>query len=202
MTVLEYVSKHDLKEISLIVLRQPKRKEEIIKPAWGRYVYYADIGKYSGPGIYLEAHAVNSVIKRPLSLTPDQKKELLRLEEDGHSITRGKRYYYIQTNPETVRNTQLYRTLPHEIGHAADYLINSLEPSVNADSDTESDYISMVYDSKPSRDKEAFAHRYADNFRNKLKDAGAIPFSRILNYENLLKMGLSPDWFNEEKNSR
>jgi hypothetical protein len=194
-TILKYIPKRDIEEISLIVFRQPKRKEEIINRAWGRYVYYADIGKYSGPGIYLEAQPINCKIKWPLSATPDQLKEIQRLEEDGHIITRDKRHFYIQTSPDTIRNTQLYRTFPHEVGHAVDYLINSLEPSINAETENESDYISKVFDSKPPRDKEAFAHRYADKFKKDLFDKKIIPFDRIINEGEMIKMNLNPEWF-------
>src|SRR5688500_16434009 len=36
--VLRFVPSDDLKDIGLIVLRQPKRKEEILNAAWGRWV--------------------------------------------------------------------------------------------------------------------------------------------------------------------
>lgn len=193
--ILKQIPKKDIEEISLIVFRQPKRKEEFINRAWGRYVYYADIGKYSGPGIYLEAQPINCKIKWPISATPDQFKEIQRLEDDGHIVTKDKRYFYIQTSPDTIRNTQLYRTIPHEVGHAIDYLVNSLEPSINADTEDESKYISKVYDSKPVKDKEAFAHRYADSFRKKLIEKEVIPFDMIINEESMLEMNLKPEWF-------
>jgi len=39
-----------------------------------------------------------------------------------------------------VRNTQLLRTLLREIGYSVDYLENSLNPSVESNSEAESDY--------------------------------------------------------------
>ena len=186
IAILKHLPKRDLALISLIILRQPKRKEEIINPAWGRFVYYAKIGKYSGPGIYLEAQPINDKLKWSISLTPHQEKELHRHKKDGHIVTKDRRYFYIQTSPETVRNTQLFRTLPHEIGHAINYSINSQTKFSGANS----------YNSKPAQDKEEFAHRYAEAFRKKLIAKKIIPFDKILNREGMKKMRLNMEWFN------
>lgn len=195
IAVLEWVQQDHLEEIELIVLRQPKRKEEILKSAWGRFVYYADLGKYSGPGIYIEAIEVGRVLKWGDKLTPFEKKELELLAFDGHRIEKVNRGYHIHTTPETVRNTQLFRTLPHEIGHAVDYLTNSLEPSINADTESESEYISDAYRSKPTLDKEEYANRYAKEFYQTNCNAGRLPFKLIVDEERLLAMGLNPEWF-------
>jgi len=194
--VLELVPQEHLEEIEIIVLRQPKKKEEILRPVWGRFVYYADLGKYSGPGVYLEAVEVGEVIKWGNKLTPFRKKELKLLHSDGHSIERVKRGYNIHTTPETVRNTQLFRTLPHEIGHAVDYLKNSLNPSINAPTELESEYISNAYNSKPSLDKEEYANRYAREFYQKNLEKGYLPFAKIFEKEILENMGVDPQWFN------
>ena len=194
--VLELVMQEHLEEIEIIVLRQPKKKEEILKPAWGRFVYYADLGKYSGPGIYLEAVEIGKVIKWSNKLTPFEKKELESLNSDGHRIERVKRGYDIYTTPETIRNTQLFRTLPHEIGHAVDHLTNSLNPSIAAPTESDSEYISNVYNSKPSIDKEEYANRYAKEFYQKCLNQGSLPFEKIFDKEKLVKMGLNPEWFN------
>ena len=146
------VTQEHLEEIEIVVLRQPKRKEEILRPVWGRFVYYADLGKYSGPGVYLEAIQKNTVIKWGKKLTPFYEKELRALEADGHNIERVKRGYDINTSPESVRSTQLFRTLPHEIGHAVDYLENSVNPSVNASTEAESEFIRKTFKSKPMLD--------------------------------------------------
>ena len=42
LSVLELIEADHLAKISLIVLRQPKTKEEILHSVWGRFVYYAD----------------------------------------------------------------------------------------------------------------------------------------------------------------
>jgi hypothetical protein len=193
--ILELIEQEHLEEVELIVLRQPKKKEEILKPVWGRFVYYADLGKYSGSAIYLESIQAGQVIKWGNKLDPYEKKELSSLEADGHRIEKVKRGYEVHTSPVTVRNTQLFRTLPHEIGHAVDYLKNSLKPSVETNSETEADYIAQVYHSKPSLDKEEYAHRYSREFYEKWSEQGSLPFDRIYEHKELKAMGLDPEWF-------
>ncbi len=195
VNVLKLVNQEHLEEIELLVFRQPKKKEEVLKPAWGRFVYYADLGRYSGPAVYLEAIKTGCTIKWSNKLNPYQQKELTSLETDGHSIVKVKRSYEINTTPNAVRNTQLYRTLPHEIGHAVDYLYHSLKPSLQSNSDAEDEFITRVYDSKPSLDKEEYAHRYAREFYSKWSEAGALPFERQYEKEQLEAMGLNPKWF-------
>ncbi len=193
--VLELLKQEHLEEIELLVFRQPKKKEEILKPCWGRFVYYADLGGYSGPAVYLEAIQSDCTIKWSKKLNPYQKKELNSLEADGHRIEKVKRGYEINTSIAAVRNTQLFRTLPHEIGHAVDYLYNSLRPSIQSDSEAEDEYITAVYNAKPSLDKEEYAHRYAREFFEKWSKSGALPFARIYGKEELEGMGLNPKWF-------
>ncbi|NRB65303.1 MAG: hypothetical protein HRU40_20185 [Saprospiraceae bacterium] len=193
--VLNLIPQEHIEEIELVVLRQPKKKEEILKPVWGRFVYYADIGKYHGAGVYIESMKAETTLKWGNRIDPYERKELQALESEGHKITKVKKGYDIRTSAESIRNTQLFRTLPHEIGHAIDYLKNSLEPSINATTEAESDYISDKYSSKPSHDKEEFAHRYAREFYAKMSSQGHLPFSKILNKEKLIEMNLSPEWF-------
>ncbi|MBL4671769.1 MAG: hypothetical protein JKX81_05875 [Arenicella sp.] len=191
--VLGLVTQEHLEEIDVVVLRQPKRKEEILKPAWGRFIYYADLGKYSGPGVYLEAMQINSVIKWGNKLTPFYEKESRALEADGHKIEHVKRGYDVMTTPQSVRSTQLFRTLPHEIGHAVDYLEHSLNPSIEATTEAESDFIRNTFSSKPTLDKEEYANRYAKEFYDQNSDI--LPFDRIFDEKELESMGLNPKWF-------
>lgn len=193
--VLDLVTHEHLEEIEIIVLRQPKKKEEILKPVWGRFVYYADLGQYSGPGVYLEAVEIGKILKWGNRITPFEKKELELLHSDGHRIEKVKRGYDIYTTPESVRNTQLFRTLPHEIGHAVDYLTNSLSPSISAATESDAEYISNAYNSKPTRDKEEFANRYAREFYQKCLSNDSLPFERLFEKEKIIEMGLDPEWF-------
>lgn len=172
--VLKHVPDKDLDGISLIVLRQPKHKEEVLKPVWGRYIYYADIGKYRGGGaIMLEVQNYKKISFWPNSLTPDESDELDRLKQDGHQMIQIKRGYKLIPTLETVRATQLYRTLLHEIGHNVDFITNY-----------------ETHDNKTSKDKEVFAHSYADKMKEKFIQQGIIPFNRILDLEQIEKDGL------------
>jgi hypothetical protein len=191
--VLELIVEEHLKSIELLVLRQPNKKEEVLTPAWGRFVYYADLGRYSGPAVYLEAVKVGTTIRWSNKLTPHDRKELRSLALDGHSVVKIKRGYDIYTTPYAVRNTQLFRTIPHEIGHAVDYLSHA--PSLSPSSSADDEFLARDYDSKPYLDKEEFANRYAREFYAKWTKLGVLPFDRRYEELQLKAMGLNPMWF-------
>jgi hypothetical protein len=184
---------HHIKDIKAIVLRQPKRKERILMPVWGRLVYWTDVCGHSGPTVYLEAQNASRVQEWGKSLTPEYVKELDRLRNDGHKIETDKRKHLIHSTTASIRNTQLYRTLPHEIGHYVDYLTKVEDPSRNDRSKWSA--LNDKYHSRPSSEKESFAHRYADEFRQKLIDDGLLPFERDFDPKKIKKMGLDPLWF-------
>lgn len=131
----------------------------------------------SGPAVFLEAMEVDATLKWSTALYPDDVVELDRLRLDGHQIERTKRNYVISSSVQSVRATQLYRTLPHEIGHWLDWLEKVVRPFYR----DEDDYSTLAdrYDARPKDEKEFFAHRYADKLRETLERNGAIPFSRI-----------------------
>jgi hypothetical protein len=187
--VLRLLPPQHTEGINLIVLRQPKRKERILSPVWGRLQYYSEIQQYSGVAIHIEAQLVNSVIYWKRSLSLDNAQELERLVEDGHQIISERRHYAIYMTSESIRATQLYRTLPHEVGHYVDYL-----KTIKEEKDSE------LFWSKPNQDKEAFAHRYATEFWDREKRVGKIPFQRILSEESLTNEGLSMSWFAQDDN--
>ncbi len=196
--VLSFIPKKHIQEIDIIVLRQPKKKEIILQPCWGRLAYWAVIGKCESPAIFIEAQNHNGILKWSKSVTPEKKTELARLEQDGYKIELTKRNYVIHQDIASVRNTQLYRTLPHEIGHYVDYLVNVLEPSRKSDDNLFVGF-SDLYDAKPVRDKEIFAHRYADEFRKRMLGKNIFPFKKILNESKMLKYGLQISWFQKTK---
>ncbi len=152
-----------------MILRQPKRKERILSSLWGRAIFQVEVDKYSGPAVILEAQTLDP-IKWPRSLGPDDALELQRLRDDGHPVSETKRHFLIQPTLASLRATQLYRTLLHEIGHHVDY--QATEPG--------------TWGSKPSLDKESFAHQYAMSAFSKLKDMGLVHFARILDEASLL----------------
>ena len=159
----------------------------------GRLLYGADIGRFSGSAVHLDAQNPNIPLSWSPSISPDAARELDRLREDGHEIRREGRHWLIANDIESIRTTQLYRTLPHEIGHYVDYqrsYLNALPDDVDYD-----EALSDAYDAKPVHDKEAFAHRYADEARARLAQEGRIPFVRIMNESWARTAGLDPRWF-------
>lgn len=108
--VLQLIPISHFEGIKSIILRQPKRKEKLLSPVWGRLVYWSYTDDYSGAAIYLEAQEVNCLLKWSKSLTPEYAKELKRLEHDGHIITSDRRCYTIKHTIKAIQNTQLYRT--------------------------------------------------------------------------------------------
>ncbi|BAZ13404.1 hypothetical protein NIES4071_52430 [Calothrix sp. NIES-4071] len=191
--VLSLLPSQHVASIDLIVLRQPKRKQRLLRPVWGRLQYWSEINQYTGVAIHLEAQLINGVQRWHRSLTPDDAQELERLGQDGHQIIPERRYYQLYTSLESIRNTQLYRTLPHEVGHHVDYF-ESVEKHATEDADEREQLIDLYW-SKPEKDKEAFAHRYATEFCEREKKAGHIPFERILNEDTLVAEGLEISWF-------
>ncbi|UZS00234.1 hypothetical protein [Chondrinema litorale] len=120
--VLNYIPSEDYGELELIILRQPTKKEENLKPAWGRLIYsYEFKGEYL-PAIIIETIDLTQKFKWSKKLNIDSQKELERLKEDGHNIIMGKRFYEAEYKLNNIRSTQLYRTLPHEFGHYVHYL--------------------------------------------------------------------------------
>jgi hypothetical protein len=180
LAILRNVPAADLAGMNAILFRQPTRKQAIVNPSWGRLTYHASLGIpgqpdiYSGPLITLEACSNPTVTKWSKSLGPDNRKELDRLRKDGHAVDEKVRYFLITGNEAAVRNTQLYRTLPHEIGHWVDYLEKVERPSEN-----EPERWSEFYDryfSRPPSEREVFAHRYAGAFLLALEKKGIVPY--------------------------
>ncbi|MEM8638675.1 MAG: hypothetical protein AAGG51_07685 [Cyanobacteria bacterium P01_G01_bin.54] len=194
--VLNLIPEEHLEPIKMVVLRQPKKKEQILGSVWGRLRYWSEIEQYSGPAVHLEAQLKNRLFRWRKTLAPDDLRELERLAKDGHQIESDRRYYYIKGGLEAIRNTQLFRTLPHEIGHYVDYLENVEIPS--GDNDETWKQLDSLYDAKPSKDKEDFAHRYAREFFELQCQHGKLPFQRIFNPKSLREKNLDPMWFSNE----
>jgi len=172
----------DWRDLAAIVLRQPRRKERILAPAWGRLNYFASLGPRGrasfaeGPVLFLEALDTDKPIVWPASLSVDGQRELERIADDGHLVERDHGRWIVRSNLEAARATQLYRTLPHEIGHLVDWRLKVEEP-VAAGGDR--DELEAAYFARPVQEREAFAHRYADEAGERLRRFGAIPFEPI-----------------------
>lgn len=121
--ILSFIPESDIKDLHLIILRQPKRKEEILKPVWGRFCHFFGVDKrFEGPAIILEAMDFSRKIKWEKSQTPEDKKEFERLIADGQKYIENKNEYIIQPKIFTTRKNQLYRNFLQEIGHYVQYL--------------------------------------------------------------------------------
>jgi hypothetical protein len=83
--------------------------------------------------------------------------------------------------------------MPHELGHWVDFLEKVQRPSATLGSDEEADgYGGLLdrYHSRPNREKEHFAHAYAERLREHLVAIRAIPFDRELDREQFKQDGL------------
>jgi hypothetical protein len=185
--VLAHVPREHLRELELVIFRQPTRKENLLCPSWGRLAYYARTGRYSGTSIYLEATQPGHPIRWSRKLGPDDTAELYRLRRDGHPAREDRRAFVFEPTLASIRATQLYRTVLHEMGHLADWYESVLQ--------NDAERASAAYERKPVQDKEVFAHRYADEARARLEVVGVLPFARLFDAASLQRDGLSPAWF-------
>jgi hypothetical protein len=177
--MLELIPASDWAGIHTVFFRQPTRKQARLNPAWGRLFYSGEIitarGRViaAGPMIHLEAIDHNHQLEWGTSLALEDQVELDRLRADGHIIERSGNRHVIRATPASARNTQLYRTLPHEIGHWFDWL-GKVETPLARGGDF--DALTTRYFARPSAEREAFAHRYADETHARLLSTGSIPF--------------------------
>ena len=178
--MLRYVPANDWAMLDIVVLRQPTRKQKILSNVWGRLSYYYETDTCTGVAIVLESQPCNSVLKWSKSLSPDDQKEINRLANDGHEVRFEKKHIAIQSTLANCRNTQLFRTIPHEIGHYHHY----------RKTNSPQRYSSLTMD-----EREAAAHRYADELTKRLHIDGSIPFDRLLDSRSLRKDNLAREWF-------
>ncbi len=171
--LLHFIPSIYYQDLRTIVLRQPKKKEQIFSPVWGRLVWWYEFESDDPPVIILEAVKQNSKFSRSRKLDIDSQKELQRLRDDGFDFTETKRSFETILTIEKVRKVQLYRTLLHEIGHYYQFL-------TNIDN----------FDNIPSSEREVFAHRFAHELKIKLEKQEIIPFSRKFDEKSLSYSGL------------
>ncbi len=190
--VLSFIPAADFGDLSLIVLRQPKRKEELLNPVWGRLIYSFEFEGMHEPAIILEAIDLKGEMKQPKKQRLEQQREFQRLQQDGHAFVENKRHFTAKLQLDSTRQTQLFRTLPHEFGHYVHYcqvVETPGEEGLNWNQRWEQYY------ALPSEEKERFAHQYADRFNQQLREKGLFPFPRILDEEQIRKDGLSLEDF-------
>jgi hypothetical protein len=182
----------DVAAIRTVALRQPTRKQRIIEPVWGRLAYSADFAADEGPAILLEATPQDLRFRRSRSLSPDEAEEVERLRADGHVVS-GERLWEIQTSLASVRSTQLFRTLPHEVGHYVHYHRAVLQP---AGDDIDAHLaLREAHFTRPAREREDFAHRYAREAVERLSAEHHVPFPRLVDEASMRRLGLDSAWF-------
>lgn len=175
--LLSAVPVADWDGIRSLVLRQPTRRQNLLRPVWGRLVFGRPAPGYAGSAIHLDAQSPAERTRWPVSLDPESRLELRRMAADGHHVVRDRRCWSIRPNEDSIRSTQLYRTLLHEIGHFAD-LCRWPDPD--------------RYFQRSWREREARAARYAHTVGAELRRNGVIPFDRIRDEEAMRAGGLDP----------
>ena len=173
--VLACLPAADVAGIGLVVLRQPTRKQDILMPAWGRMHWCAEFRGYTGPAIALDAVDLDRPrLRLSRSLSPDRDRELDRMRQLGFAVTETRRGYDIQLTAEHLRRWLLARTIPHEVGHWADFRQRVLDP-LGAIS-TPDVYETREYEDllagwwkRPQREREHSADRYADRMQPQIE---------------------------------
>ncbi|GKX34552.1 MAG: hypothetical protein MnENMB40S_21700 [Rhizobiaceae bacterium MnEN-MB40S] len=158
----------------IIAFRQPTRKQRQQKSVWGRFLYYANIGRHEGSAIILEAQELGSLLKWTKRMTIEDRSEYERLVSDGHVFVETKRSFQAELNENAVRNTVLYRTFLHELGHMAHHHQDVLDERTALDQDRE--LAEELFFSKPVSEREVFAHAFAEKIGKSLRHSGAAPF--------------------------
>jgi hypothetical protein len=189
-TVLDAAPARHVAGIEGVILRQPKRKEEILRPVWGRLGYAAEVGPVRGPAILVEAQPIPLRLLWPARCDPGQQQELDCLRQEADRAEFNGRHHVLHFGLAAVRAVQLYRTVLHELGHWAEYYEQVELPSLG--DDVERDNLQDAYRRRPRSERESFAHRYSLELAEELKTRGVIPFERIIDPGLLVGEGLSP----------
>lgn len=174
--IILQIEPSDYGNLKLIILRQPKRKEEILSPVWGRFIYSYEFENDCFPAIILEAVDYNKKLKWPKKLSIDSQKELERLKADGHPIKQNGNLFIADYKLENVRSTQLYRTLLHEFGHYVHYLQVVERPAIEGEPIENRELRDSYYFRISKNEREKFAHKYADALKQRMIDDNIIPF--------------------------
>jgi hypothetical protein len=176
--------------IAFVALRQPTRKQALLALVWGRLVYEAEVAGLSGPALILEAQQSPGALQWPKSLQPWVAAELEFLRSDGHEVSSEARSHCVVSGSQAMRATQLFRTIPHEVGHYVDYRQRVIEPS---SSEAEFNRNLGLFWSRPSREREEFADRYGREFR--ARQSARLPFPQRFNEASIKQDGLAVSWF-------
>ncbi|WP_294250809.1 hypothetical protein [uncultured Chryseobacterium sp.] len=176
--MIMHIPSEDYGNLRFIILRQAKRKEEIISPVWGRLIYSFEFDKEYAPAIILDAIDTNKKLVWSKKMTIEDQKEFTRLREDKHLFTDNRKAYISPICSEPSRNTQLYRTLLHEFGHYVHYLEVVERPGSETEDYEMKEERDNFYFQLPHVEKAKFAHQYADRLKKKLINDRIIPFDQ------------------------
>lgn len=162
---LTIIPKCDYGDLKFIIFRQPKKKERTLCPVWGRLVYSYEFESQLYPAIIIEAFKEGDKLKwsKKISIIDRQEFDLL-LKDEHNFIDKGK-YYEATLELNAVRNTQLKRTIFHEVGHYVHYLTFVGRQELEDESYEEWESRYETFFSIPRREKEIFANRYAANYQ-------------------------------------
>ena len=147
--VLACVPPDDLEGLQFVVLRQPKRKEEILSPVWGRYIPFFEFKDEAGSAIILESLDLTKPLRWKKPLSAHWMEQVEKLRKQGHTVTESDRVFEIASTTEAVRETQLFETLPHEVGHHVHACVDE------------------AFHQRTTREKEDYAEKYAREFIEK-----------------------------------
>jgi hypothetical protein len=192
--LIELLPSEDLDGIAFVALRQPSRKQALLSLVWGRLVYEAEVAGLSGPALILEAQDSRRALQWPKSLQPWVAVELENLRSDGHEVTSDGRRFCVHSGPEALRATQLFRTVPHEVGHYVDYRRRVIELS---SSEAELERNLGLFWSRPAREREECADRFGREFR--ARHGTRLPFPQRLDESSIKQAGMELAWFQPPK---
>nr|WP_297169259.1 hypothetical protein [uncultured Dysgonomonas sp.] len=165
VTQLSKIPNTDYGDLKFIVFRQPKKKERMLEPVWGRLMYTYEFEGDLFPAIIIESFQPGDSLKWSKKQSVAQIQEFKLLQEEGHIFIDKGNYYEAILSESAVRNTQLNRTIFHEVGHYVHYLTFVERPSTDEESFEEWENRYNKYFSIPKREKEVFANRYAAKYK-------------------------------------
>ncbi len=198
--ILAQIPDADFRGIDCVVMRQPKKKEQILSSVWGRMLFETKFGGRERPAIILESVDLSKPIRCKRSLDGEAARELERLRQAGHRITSTRREYVIELSLESVRNTMLYGTLLHEVGHWVDWC--RLVVNLSQCDDTAVHELKGQYSARVRSERETVAWRYADTLAARLRKDGILPFDRKLDPDSLAGDGLRTEDFLESSTEK
>ncbi len=180
--------------LQAVIMRQAPKKESLLRGAWGRFCPSVNVGPVDGAVIFLEAAMPHAKWNWARKLSLEDQSEVRRMDallERVAGTGNGHRY---KMGFAGLRRWVLYHTLIHEVGHWMDYRRMVVWPYERGE--VELTEAIDAYWRRPRAERESFAHRFSDEWRDELarRDRG-IPFAQQLYGPRLKEEGLDPSWF-------